>query len=55
MSSVWEVFHYLPWQFFVVVASVGILLAAIACAPTALVQWVYDKIRERQSRSRSAR
>lgn len=45
-----EVFQYLPWQFFAIIAAVGILLAAIACSPTALIHWVEQKLKERSGR-----
>jgi hypothetical protein len=49
-----EVFQYLPWQFFLIIAIIGILLTAIACSPTALVHWAHEYLQERKRRERIA-
>lgn len=43
-----EVLQYFPWQLFLIIAVFGILLTAIACAPTALVDWVHQKLKRRR-------
>ena len=49
-----EVFQYLPWQFFALIAVVGVLLTAIACSPTALIHWAHEFLLERKRRARIA-
>lgn len=49
-----EVFQYIPWQFFVLIALLAIVVTAIACSPTALVNWVFEYFDERKRRARIA-
>jgi hypothetical protein len=49
-----EVFQYVPWQFFAVIAVIGLVLTAIACSPTALVHWAHEYLQERKRRERIA-